>query len=248
MATTNERHSDSRQSEIQTLFRAIASGDVVASMRLLEESPQLAAEAIPVGASRQTSTPYFLDAVAHHIYAGDTALHIAAAAYQADIAQELVALGANPRARNRLGSEPLHYAAVGAPGSAHWNPDAQAATITYLIRAGADPNAANKNGAAPLHQAVRTRCAAAVHALLSHGADPRRANGGGSTPLHLAVQNTGRGGSGSTGAREQQAEIIRLLIAAGARPTDTDGRGRTVADSIRSEWLADMVDPSIERR
>ena len=248
MATTNKRHSDPKHPEIRTLFRAIASGDVAASMRLLEESPQLAAEAIPVGASRQTSAPYFLDAIAHYVYAGDTALHIAAAAYRAEVARELVDLGANPRARNRLGSEPLHYAAVGSPGSTHWNPDAQAATIAYLIRAGADPNAANKNGAAPLHQAVRTRCAAAVRALLAHGADPRRANGSGSTPLHLAVQNTGRGGSGSVEARDQQAEIIQMLVAAGARPTDTDGHGRTVADSIRSEWLADMLDPGVEQR
>jgi ankyrin repeat protein len=169
---------------------------------------------------------------------------MAAAAYQADIARELVALGANPRARNRLGSEPLHYAAVGGPGSKHWNPEAQAATIAFLIRAGADPNAANKSGASPLHQAVRTRCAAAVRALLANGADPRRTNVSGSTPLHLAVQNTGRGGSGSAAAREQQAEIIRMLIAAGARPTDRDRHGKTVADSVRGAGLADILDRS----
>jgi ankyrin repeat protein len=246
MATTNRRV-DPERSEIRTLFRSIASGDAAASFRLLKESPQLAVEAIPIGATREASTPHFLDAIAHHVYAGDTALHIAAAAYQADIARELVALGANPRARNRLGSEPLHYAAVGAPGSTHWNPEAQMATSAFLIRAGADPNAANKNGAAPLHQAVRTRCAAAVRALLAHGADPLRANWSGSTPLHLAVQNTGRGGTGTSDARVQQIEIIRLLVAAGARPTDKDGRGRTVADSIRSEWLEEILDRSVER-
>jgi ankyrin repeat protein len=239
---TTKRRADPERSEIRTLFRSIASGDAAASFRLLKESPQLAVEAIPIGATRDASTPYFLDAIAHHVYAGDTALHIAAAAYQADIARELVTLGANPRARNRLGSEPLHYAAVGAPGSTHWSPEAQAATIAFLIPAGADPNATSKNGAAPLHQAVRTRCAAAVRALLAHGADPHRTNGSGSTPLHLAVQTTGRGGSGSAEAREQQAEIIRMLLAAGARLTDQDGRGRTVADFVRGERLAALFD------
>ena len=61
-----------------------------------------------------------------------------------------------------------------------------------------------------MHRAVRTRCAAAVSVLLAHGADPRRENGSGSTPLHLAVQTTGRGGSGTVSAKEQQARIIHL--------------------------------------
>ncbi len=56
--------------------------------------------------------------------AGDTALHIAAAAYRTDLAQRLVAAGADVRARNRRGAEPLHYAATGAPGSAGGTPEA----------------------------------------------------------------------------------------------------------------------------
>jgi ankyrin repeat protein len=238
---TTRRRDEPERSEILALFRSIASGNAAASFRLLKTSPGLAVEAIPAGARRGGSTSYFLDAIAHYVYAGDTALHITAAAYQADMARELVDLGANPRARNRLGSEPLHYAAVGGPGSKHWNPEAQVATIAFLIGAGADPNAANKSGAGPLHQAVRTRCAAAVRALLSQGADPRRPNGSGSTPLHLAVQNTGRGGSGSVEARDQQTEIIRLLIAAGARPADRDRRGRTVLESIRGGELGEIL-------
>jgi hypothetical protein len=41
------------------------------------------------------------------IVAGDSA-HIAAAAYQTRIADELLARGADVRARNRRGAEPLH--------------------------------------------------------------------------------------------------------------------------------------------
>ena len=105
-------------------------------------------------------------------YAGDTALHIAAAGYRHQLAGELVDRGANVRAVNRRGATPLHYAVGGVPGSTRWDPDAQAATIARLIEAGADPEAADKSGVAPLHVAVRSRCAAAVQALLVGGADP----------------------------------------------------------------------------
>ena len=127
------------------------------------------------------------------------------------IVPRLIATGANVRARNRRGAEPLHYAVDGRPGACRWNPPAQAATVARLIEAGADPNATDKSGVTPLHRAVRTRCAAAVKALLEGGADPRRKNNSGSTPMLLATQNTGRGGSGSSEAKAQQELIVQLL-------------------------------------
>jgi ankyrin repeat protein len=72
---------------------------------------------------------HFLYEIDHHVYAGDTALHIAAAAYEADIARELVSAGANVAAANRRGAEPLHYAVDGVPGSARWNPASQQETV-----------------------------------------------------------------------------------------------------------------------
>lgn len=217
---------------LRTLYHAIASGDETQVSRLLRASPAVATEAVTTGATRTIPKRNFLAEIERYVYAGDTALHIAAAAYRVDIARELLSLGANPSARNRLGAEPLHYAAVGQPGSRHWNPAAQAACVEYLIAAGANPNAADKMGATPLHRAVRTRCAAAVRALLKHGADARGKNKSGSTPLHLAVQNTGRGGSGGTEAKQQQNEIVRLLIKYGAKATDTDVRARN-SDLVR---------------
>jgi ankyrin repeat protein len=100
---------------------------------------------------------------------------------------------------------------MGAPGTSHWKPKAQAETIACLIADGADPNALDKSGVAPLHRAVRTRCAAAVEALLKSGADANPKNKSGSTPMMLAKTTSGRGGSGSVEARAQQQEIVRLL-------------------------------------
>jgi ankyrin repeat protein len=61
-----------------------------------------------MGASRGGEHCYFLNAVGHYVYAGDTALHIAAAAYQLDTAKELISKGAIVGAKNRRGAEPLH--------------------------------------------------------------------------------------------------------------------------------------------
>jgi hypothetical protein len=198
---------------LMTLVRALATGDADAVTTSLAASPTLASTPFQVGATRKAAKAYYLDEIGRHIYAGDTALHIAAAAYQSDMVEKLIGLGADVRARNRRGVEPLHSAAVGTPGSPGWNPTAQAATIACLIAAGADPNACDATGVAPLHRAVRTRCAAAVKALLDHGADARRKNKSGSTPMMLATWNTGRGGTGSPEAKAQQQEILLLLEA-----------------------------------
>lgn len=219
------------------LLRAIASRDRSKTSRLLAKSPRLVRQAVSVGATRQSPNECFFEQIAHYVYAGDTPLHVAAAAYQAPIAKALVAKGASPGARNRRGAEPLHYAADGIPGSGAWDPKAQYATVEFLIGAGADPNAKDKSGVAPLHRAVRTRSTAAVRALLRNGANPFERNGSGSTPLHLAIQNTGRGSSGSAESREEQKEIIRLLVGHGARALDKNAAGRSVKECVQADWI-----------
>jgi hypothetical protein len=196
-----------------TFARAIAQGDEARVSGLLAAVPELALTRLAVGATRHGAEEYFLDEIDHHVYAGDTALHIAAAAYEADLARELVNAGAIVAAANRRGAEPLHYAVDGIPGSARWNPVAQKATVLWLVELGADPNAVDKNGTTPLHRAVRNRCAAAVEALLDVGADREATNGSGSTAMQLARWTTGRRGSGSADARSQQQEILRFLQA-----------------------------------
>ncbi|HEY1859718.1 MAG TPA: ankyrin repeat domain-containing protein [Gemmataceae bacterium] len=241
MTKEDKKKREPSDSSLMALFRAMVLGETKRVSRLLAKSPELARQALGEGASRETAKGCFFTEIMHYVYAGDTALHVAAAAYQPEVARELVGHGAWPGARNRRGAEPLHYAADGIPGSAYWNPDAQAAIVEYLIEAGADPNAADKSGVAPLHRAVRTRCAAAVRALLAHGADPLRQNKSGSTPLHLAVQTTGRGGAGSSQSRQQQEHIIRLLLQNGAKPTDKDAQGKTVEQSAVSDWIRELL-------
>jgi ankyrin repeat protein len=223
------------------LFRSIASGDELEIERRLDSSPGLASCPIHTGASRQDAESYFLAAIRHYVYAGDTALHIAAAAHQRELVESLIAKGADVRAHNRRGAEPLHYAADGRPNAEDWDPVAQREVIAYLIEAGADPNALDKSGVAPLHRAVRTRCSAAVSAILENGADPLLMNKSGSTPLHLAVQNTGKSGSGSEAAKDEQGRIIAVLLEHGASPTDADANGKSVAAAASSDWVGDLL-------
>ena len=196
---------------LRELVAAIVAGDAAVVARMLTETPNLSTATFQAGATRTAAKESFVDAVRRYIVIGDTALHFAAAAYQTDVARKLIASGANVRARNRFGDEPLHAAAIGSPGSTKWNPAAQSATITFLIKSGADPNAASKRGVTPLHIAVRTRSAAAVTSLLDLGVDPTRTNKNGSSPMLLAQHNTGRPGSGSPEAKAQQQGIVLLL-------------------------------------
>lgn len=196
---------------LRVLMDAIAAGDAGRCLDLLAAEPGLAQARAEGGATRTDARANFLTPIGHYVYEGDTALHIAAAGYRVDTIGRLIALGADVRAKNRRGAEPLHYAADGGPGAPHWDPAAQAATIARLIAAGADPNALDKSGVAPLHRAVRTRCAAAVAALLEGGANASLKNASGSTPMLLATLTTGRGGSGSSQAKAEQAKIVALL-------------------------------------
>lgn len=218
-------------------IRLVVAGDIDRVSGRLRTDPVMATMASPVGATRQEAADFFFPTISHYLYVGDTALHMAAAAFSRPMTRLLMTHGADCRAKNRRGAEPLHYAADGS----RREPQAQASVIEYLISMGADPNTADKTGVAPLHRAVRTRSVAAVTALLDGGAELRRPNKSGSTPLHLAVQNTGASGSGSEEAHQQQAAIIKLLLARGARPTDKDSHGKTVTQAATSVWIRQLL-------
>jgi hypothetical protein len=228
---------EAKNNDLMALVKAIVAGNTVKTQEIIGSAPDLIRAAVTTGASRQAALNYFFPEIRHYIYAGDTALHMAAAAFRSEIAQILIDHGANCAARNRRGAEPLHYAS----DCNTWRPSAQVAVIECLLRAGADPNALDKSGVAPIHRAVRTRSAPAVQALLKGGANPDLRNKSGSTPLHLAVQNTGRGGSGSAGAIEQQRQIIVILLRSGANPGLKDGSGKTVTQAATTSWIRELL-------
>ncbi len=232
---------DDDDDALLALFAAIAARDNAKVRRMFEQTPGLATRPLLVGASRQDPYHYFLVPICHYVYAGDTALHVAAAAHDRQLAESLVAQGAVVRARNRRGAEPLHYAADGRPGADDWDSNAQREVISYLVDAGAEPDALDKSGVAPLHRAARTRSSGAVSALIDGGADPVLMNKSGSTPLHLAVQTTGKGNSGSEVAKEEQRRIIVLLLRHGARGADLDAKGKTVTAAASSDWIRQLL-------
>lgn len=213
------------------LLRAILDNDRARAEKLLRTDPGLARQ--------QVERPkLYRSKIGHWLYAGDTALHLAAAGHRDTLVRALLAAGADPNAAgNHRHSTPLHYAADGNPGGPAWDPARQVKTIALLLAAGADLSAADKNGATPLHRAVRTRSAAAVTCLLDTGADALRKNKPGSTAFHLAVQNTGRGGSGTAAALAAQRQIIAEFLSRGVSPRAKDGSGKSVLDCATSEWI-----------
>jgi hypothetical protein len=219
----------------QSLFAAIVDDDRAKVKKLLDDEPALTQRGVAEQSRHESS-------IAHWIYAGDTLLHVAAAGYRVEIARMLLAAGADcSSARNRRGSQPLHYAADGYLENPSWDARRQVAMIRLLLKAGAKIDAQDKNGATPLHRAVRTRCAAAVKCLLDARADPTIRNKPGSTPFHLAVQNTGRGGSGSEQARTAQREILQAFLDRGVTPTLTDAKGKSILEWAKSEWIREML-------
>jgi Ankyrin repeats (many copies) len=196
--------------DLLAFMRAISDGDG-ATTRLLATTPELATARLVTGGTRTTAEAFFLTHIRLQLYAGDTALHVAAAAYDTVLARKLVAAGADVRAKNRRDAEPLHAAVTGAPESDTWAPGRQVAVIRYLIEAGADPEATAAGGVTPLLRAVRNRCSAAVRALLEAGVDRDLRNDNGSSALDLARLTTGRGGTGSPEAKAEQAQIIYML-------------------------------------
>lgn len=203
--------------DLEKLFASILANDAKSVSHILVVKPTLASAALKRGATRANSAEFFIDEFKHHLYDGDTALHVAAFAYRHEIVDLLVTSGANICAKNRRGAQAIHYACDGGPNADWWDPEAQFKTVSTLIKLGADPNCSDKSGVAPLHRAVRNRCTAAVRALLENGADAKMASASGSTPIQLATMTTGKSGSGTDASKIECAKIIELINAANSR-------------------------------
>src|SRR5579863_4283401 len=89
------------------LFTAILDDDRARAKALLKKHPHLSVDAVETDALCESG-------IMHWIYAGDTALHFAAAGHRVEIAKMLLAAGADPNAaKNHRRSRPLHYASDG---------------------------------------------------------------------------------------------------------------------------------------
>src|SRR5439155_27227916 len=117
---------------MNNVVRAIIDDDRKAVKALLEADGGLAARLI--------RKPKFYDSkIFHWIYAGDTALHLAAAGYRVEIVRLLLMAGADPNATvNHRRSSPLHSAAAGFISSPVWHAERQVETIRCLLDKGAD--------------------------------------------------------------------------------------------------------------
>ena len=132
------------------------------------------------------------------------ALFEAAALDCLEIAQDMLARGASPQARNRLGANALSVAAQ----------SGSIAVAELLIAAGTDIHHTDLNGAAPMLQASTHGRRRMVRLLLAQGADPEQGNDQGITPLMAAAFNG-------------DLRLVGTLIKAGVAVDAEDQSGKT---------------------
>jgi len=116
---------------------------------------------------------------------GYTPLHVAIRQESAEIAELLLAHGADVNAKDKYGDTPLHTACHGRPIE----------LVRILLKHGADVNAKSTTGHTPLHfAAFDTYGTEVASLLLTHGAEVNaKLKDDGSTPLDIAVTDR-RGG------------------------------------------------------
>lgn len=170
--------------------------------------------------------------------ADDLGLVDAARAQDSSSVRALLGRDADVNARSNDGSTALLWAA-------HWD---DVATADLLIRARANANIANDFGMTPLSRACTNGSAAMVQRLLEAGANPNTRIGTGETPIMTCASSgsvdavralIARGADVNASepsqnqdalmwaAAERHADVVRLLIEAGANPQAQTKKGFT---------------------
>jgi ankyrin repeat protein len=144
-------------------------------------------------------------------------LHEAADKHCADIAQVLLAAGAEIDGRDSQGETPL------------MRTNRNASVIQELIKAGADVDATDRHGETALSKASYHGDAASVQLLLLAGADPNKPKtSNGYTPLIRAV-------------RRERIHVVQMLLENGARIDIKTKRGQTVFDFCKNETILRLL-------
>jgi hemoglobin len=143
---------------------------------------------------------------------GQTLLHEAAMAGEAELAAVLIRAGADPDAREPEGHTSLYRARTG-----------EVARVLLAAGAAVDVVSGPTRGTA-LHQAARHGCVSVVQALLEYGAAIDARDAKGQTPLRRAVNC-------------RQPEVVRLLVRHRADPRAADRRGVTPRDAAQTDEM-----------
>ena len=125
---------------------------------------------------------------------GEVPLHFAARSDDCEMAELLIAHGANVKAPAADGGTALHAAAG---SNAH-------ETAVLLTAGGADVDAKDDQGETPLHEAAYGDARETAEFLIANGANVHATNDQGETPLHFAARG---------GARN----LVELLMSHGAK-------------------------------
>jgi serine/threonine protein kinase len=131
-------------------------------------------------------------------------LHTAAYHGHLQIAELLIAQGANVQARRSEGWTPLHLAAL----------HGHTALAGLLLRYDADPGAKKDDLSTPLHMGAQGGHAEVVELLLARGVDVNARKDNGWTPLHMA-------------AYHNHVETAEILIGHGGNTGSRDDAGHT---------------------
>lgn len=161
-----------------------------------------------------------VDAADEH---GDTALHVASAHGNEEIAKMLLASGATVSFAND-GDTPLHFAAM----------KGHSAVANLLLQHGAETDGTNGDGRSPLAMfAWFGEGVGVAELLLSKGASPNVADHRGMTPLHIAA---------ASGKTDLVSILVKHLTQGGAADAlETQSRDRTTA--LHSAARGPAVEP-----